>query len=812
MLAVTVAVERTVYHFDEAFSYAVPPDLEAQAQPGCRVLVPFGKGNATRQGMILSRTEAPEASKLKVLQAVLDPAPLLSNEALFAVPWMKAHYFCTLYEAVKLFLPVGITYQMRTFYTLSAPVSAQTFAAHSAEEQAVLTFLKAHPGTEHRALCKALSLPPESTVLQTLCRQGLLTRSVDPVRRMQDATMQMVRLLPQADAPKLTRRQQDVYRVLLDVGCASVKELCYFTGVTPAVVKNLCAHGVCELYEQEVYRSPFREAPESEQAPLSLSGEQVQAFETLSALYHAPRAATALLYGVTGSGKTSVYLRLIDQAQEEGRGVLFLVPEISLTPQMVARFRARYGERVALFHSGLSMGERMDEWKRVHRGEAKIVVGTRSAVFAPLEDIGLIILDEEQESSYKSEQSPRYSAREVAGFRSRYHKALLLFGSATPRLETYYAAQQGKIGFAKLLHRYGDAKLPKVEICDRNEEYRAGNFSILSDALYRALLENLQAGHQSILLLNRRGYQTFVSCRDCGHVMTCPNCSISLTYHAANGRLLCHYCGYSIPFTAECPSCHGHHMHYAGMGTQKAEEELAESLPQARILRLDTDATMRRFAFEEKLAQFAKGAYDILVGTQMVAKGLDFENVTLVGVLNADASLYCEDFRSSEETFDLLTQVVGRAGRGRFEGRAFIQTQTPENPIFSLAARQAYPAFYETELAQRKLMLYPPFSDLCVVGFVGANLDEVRAAAQRFFGKMTALAKEAYPTLPLRILRPCAARIPRAGGKYRFQILIKCRNGTRFREMMRQLLISFGRDRQNRAVTAFADINPDTVW
>lgn len=466
---------------------------------------------------------------------------------------------------------------------------------------------------------------------------------------------------------------------------------------------------------------------------------------------------------------------------------------------------------MAVFHSGLSVGERMDEWKRVKRGEATVVVGTRSAIFAPLAHIGLIIVDEEQESTYQSESSPRYHAKEVAWFRCRYHRALLLLASATPCVETYYAAQTGKIGLETLSQRYGEAQLPEVCICDMNEELRNGNASVLSWPLLTALRENLEQKRQSILLLNRRGYNTFASCQDCGHVMTCPNCSISLTYHAANNRLMCHYCGYSVPMTAECPECHGKHLRYTGAGTQKAEEQLQELLPRARILRLDADATMSRYAYEGKLRQFADGEYDLIVGTQMVAKGLDFENVTVVGVLSADQSLYNDDFRSTERTFDLLTQVVGRAGRGRFRGRAFLQTFTPENPVFALAASQNYPAFYQQELPLRKLMLYPPFADLCVVGFVGSNEQEVRGGSMVFLQQLRQLAKTEYRQLPLRVLNPSPAHILRAGGKYRYKLLLKCRNSRLFRQMISRLLVHFAGEKKFKHVTAFADMNPDTV-
>ncbi|WOC31042.1 MULTISPECIES: replication restart helicase PriA [Caproicibacterium] len=815
MRIVKVAVEKTVYHFDKDFDYAVPDALVSRAMPGCRVRIPFGTANRVCQGMILSVRDAEGDAKIKFLQAVLDEAPLLSDEMLFMVPWLKERYFCTLFDAVKLLLPAGLTYRVRKLYTLAAGVTKEQILSLPADERNAVLPLLQKPQQERNALLREAGLPPDAEVLERLCKKEILHCTADTVRRVGDASQKMVRLCSSLPEPlKLTPRQREVFKVLQDAGCASVKEVCYFTGVTPAVIKNMTKHGVCETYEQETYRTPYLDAETSEtglQEPISLSSEQHIAYEHLYESYQTGKASVSLLYGVTGSGKTNVYLCLIDKVLADGRNVILMVPEISLTPQSVRIFQRRYGRRVAVFHSGLSVGERMDEWKRVKRGEAAVVVGTRSAVFAPLPHLGLVIVDEEQESTYQSESSPRYHAKEVAWFRCRYHKALLLLASATPCVETYYAARTGKIGLEILEHRYGEAKLPQVCICDMNRELQDGNTTMLSRPLLEALHENLRQKRQSILLLNRRGYNTFASCPDCGYVMTCPNCSISLTYHAANHRLMCHYCGYSVPFTAECPSCHSRHMRYAGAGTQRAEEQLQEMLPQARILRLDADAAMRRYAYEEKLHQFAEGAYDLIVGTQMVAKGLDFENVTVVGVLSADQSLYSDDFRSTERTFDLLTQVIGRAGRGRFCGRAFLQTFTPENPVFALAARQDYPSFYEQELPLRKVMLYPPFSDLCVVGFVSAEERAAREGSIQFLRSLQEAAQKMYRQLPLRVLNPSPARIYRAGGKYRYKLLLKCRNSTLFRQMLAQLLSEFAKSRIGKAVTAFADINPENI-
>jgi primosomal protein N' (replication factor Y) len=482
-----------------------------------------------------------------------------------------------------------------------------------------------------------------------------------------------------------------------------------------------------------------------------------------------------------------------------------MVPEISLTPQTIARFHHRYGKAVAVFHSGLSLAERMDEWKRVKNGEAKIAVGTRSAVFAPFEKVGLIILDEEQEHSYKSEMSPRFHAREVAKFRCAYHKGLLVLSSATPSMETAYAAKTGRYHMVSLPERYGNAKLPEVVMVDMNEEQLSGNTTTFSRPLLEALEETFSKGQQSILLLNRRGYHPFATCRSCQMVVTCPNCTISLTYHAANQRLLCHYCGYSVPFSDECPTCHQHEVRFTGVGTQRAEEQLASFLPEARILRMDTDAAMNRSDYEKKLRDFGSGKYDIMVGTQMVAKGLDFGNVTLVGVLSADQSLYSDDFRSSERTFDLLTQVVGRSGRGDLPGKAMIQTFTPENPLLAMAAQQDFPAFYQQEIAYRKAMLYPPFADLVTVGFVGASEAQVQQAGAKFLTRLTALASAEYPQLPMRVLQMAPAAVAKVSNKYRYQVIVKCRNNRTFREMIAKLLVQFGKEKGQDGVSIFID-------
>ena len=808
-----VAVDKTVYHFDKAFDYTVPSGLLASVKPGCRVMVPFGGADSKRQGMVLALAHQDSAEKLKPVLELLDPAPLLSQESLRLVVWLKEHYFCTLYDAVKLLLPTGINFKIRTEYSLAVPVpSLDMDSLDEVERQIVLYLSHAGACVDRDRLLKELGLSGDSNVPEKLCKANILVKSSGTVRQIGDASQKMVRLTENQEPHKLTLKQKSVYNLLSDVGSASLKELCYFAGVTPVVVDALVKKDIAQYYEIEIYRNPYDHIQNGGPAEdIVLSAEQQQAYANLYRQYTSGSGGVSLLYGVTGSGKTSVFMKLIDAVRSDGRGVIVMVPEISLTPQTIFLFHQRYGRDVAVFHSGLTLGERMDEWKRVRNGEALIAVGTRSAVFAPFDNLGLIILDEEQEYTYKSESSPRYHARDVAKFRCAYHKALLVLSSATPSIESYYLAQNGRYSFNMLSTRYGNAVLPEVTVVDMNAEMESGNNTILSSVLHQSLDENLKNGRQSIILLNRRGYNTFVSCKACGHVMTCPNCSISLTYHSANHRLMCHYCGYSMPLVKECPQCHENKVHFTGYGTQRAEQQLRELLPDARILRLDTDSTMTRFAYEKKLRQFAEGEYDIIIGTQMVAKGLDFENVTLVGVLSADQTLYSDDFRSYERAFDLLTQVVGRSGRGQFAGKAIIQPFTPENDIIKLAARQDYQEYYEGEIAIRKAMLYPPFSDICVVGFVGGTEAKVREASKAFLNMLRTLAQSEYSGQPMRVLNPSPALIGKVSNKYRYKLIIKCRNHTKFRELISRLLIQFAGVREFSSVSVFADMNPDSI-
>lgn len=807
MNVAAVAIEKTAYHFDKLFSYSVPGNLSKTLRPGCRVTVPFGSGNKKRQGMVFAVEADTGLEKIKPISEQIDKEPLLTEEMLSMAQWLKENYYCTLFEAVRLMLPTGININIVRSYRLKK----ESYEPLTEQERVLYDALcGGAAAVTHERLLSIVGEGGEKAI-EALVKKQIIERTDEAVRKMGDATVKMVRLTENADGAKLTAKQRCVTEFLESAGSASVKEVCYFTGVTAAVVDRLVKNGVAEYFENEVYRNPYEDAEMSKsETKIELSAEQTTAFETLLEEYNSDKPKTTLLYGVTGSGKTSVFMKLIDSVLDSGKGIIVMVPEIALTPQTLERFHSHYGKKCAVFHSGLSLGQRMDEWKRVKNGDAQIVIGTRSAVFAPFKELGLIIIDEEQEYTYKSEQSPRYHARDVARFRCAYHKGLLVLSSATPSVESYFAATQtGAYTLAKLGKRYGAAVLPEVEVVDISGNRTSEG--IISNELYEALSENLKNGKQSILLHNRRGYNTFVSCRSCGHVLMCENCSVSMTYHSDNGRLMCHYCGMSVPFTDKCPDCGEHQLRYAGLGTQKVIEEVERLFPTARILRMDADTTMTRNSHEEKLGRFGNHEYDIMIGTQMVAKGLDFERVTLVGVLMADLDLYGDDFRSMERGFSLLTQVVGRSGRGSSAGRAIIQTLKPDNPIIPLAAEQNYDKFFESEIKIRKAMLYPPFADICLVGFVGMSEVQVKNAAFKFFEMLKEKATGEYTDVPLRVLGPSAASVGRINRKYRYKLILKCRNNRRFRVLMSEMLTAFGADRANDGVTAWADINPDSV-
>lgn len=817
IITVGVALENTAYHFDKLYDYSVPVGLADKVSLGNRVIVPFGKSNARRQGVILRINDEQPSTKLKNIVEIKDDESLLEGDLYKLIFWLKDRTFCTYFDAFRCILPTGFNLKLNYFYGADPQADEALINSLPADEREIyLSLIKTCKFVEKSKLLSSFGFKSDSNVLERMYKKGVLVRNVDAQRNIADKTEKLVHLSVDSLEyerliPSLTAKQKLVCDLLNKTGSASTKEICYFTGVTAAVIKTLEKKNIVELYENEVYRSPVTNKKSNVSADIILTDEQQKAFDSLINQYQSGEKTVSLLYGITGSGKTQVYISLIKKMLDLGKGAIMMVPEISLTPQIIERFVSHFGSEVAVFHSALSLGERMDEWKRVKRGEARVVIGTRSAVFAPVKELGLIIIDEEQEHTYKSEQSPRYNAKEVARFRCEENKGLLVLGSATPSVETFARAQNGIYTVNKLTKRYAGAKLPEVITVDLASHFGNDSSSAISETLADKLKITLSQGNQAILLLNRRGYNTFASCASCKNVVTCPNCSISLTYHHANGRLMCHYCGYSQPITQVCPECGKQDIKYAGFGTQMVEDELARILPQARILRMDQDTTMRKNAHEKALKSFADHEYDILLGTQMVAKGIDFENVTLVGVISVDQQLYNDDFRSLERTFSLLTQVVGRAGRGKQRGSAVIQTLTPENEIIRLAEKQDYGAFYETEIQMRKLMTYPPFCDICVFGFSGFDENKTRVASKMFFNNFKRLAGEKYPDLKLIVLGPLQPRVSKISGKYRYRMIVKCKNNSKLRSFISELLEEFGKDTKFNDISVFADINPESI-
>ena len=668
-----VAVARAVYAIDKPYDYLVPGELEPRLRPGMRVLVPFGSGNRSSDGLVLALREGPGGAEgLKPITAALDPEPVLDGAAIQLALWMRERYFCTVYDAVKAMLPAGLYFALRDWIVLKKGVDRAAVyeaAEGSAPARQLAELLLALGGQGDMEQIRAAFGPkdPEPAIRRLLDR-GAAERVTSAQRGVGDKVEKLAVLaMPAEEAMALVtpRRRTaplrfSVTELLCQLGSASVKELCYFTGASMQTLRSLEKSGVLTLERQEVFRRVPLDGVEPA-GPIRLNEEQERAFQGLDAMARAG-AGAALLYGVTGSGKTQVYLRLIQETLARGRTALVLVPEIALTPQLLRIFAAHFGEQIGVLHSSLRAGERYDEWKRIRRGEARVVIGTRSAVFAPLERLGLVILDEEQEASYKSENNPRYHARDVAKYRCVQSGALLVMGSATPSVETMYSAQTGRCGLFTLKERFNRRALPQVQVVDMKEELRAGNGRAISRPLQQALEDTLVRGEQAILFLNRRGASRMVSCGECGAVPECPRCSVKLTYHSANGRLMCHYCGYSQPLPPACPDCGGK-LNFIGVGTQKVQEELEELFPGTPVLRMDTDTVTAARSHEAILEEFRRGKAPFLVGTQMVAKGLDFENVTLVGVVLADQALFVDDFRAGERTFSLLTQVVGRAGR-----------------------------------------------------------------------------------------------------------------------------------------------------
>ena len=810
---VKVAVSAAPYSIDKPYSYLVPESLAAAAVPGVRVMVPFGRGNKESEGLILARVQEPKLPGSKAIRQILDPEPVLDKAGIDLALWMRGRYFCTVFEAVKTILPAGLWYGLREIWSLAmAPETARSAAVGIPGAWQVLDLLEKQGGkADIRVLRDALGDGAEKP-LKAMKKAEILTCETDAKRKIADKSHRMVELAVNTeDAYALTEPKRrsaparyEVVNFLATAGRTPAAEVSYYTGASARTLKAMEKAGLIAFSEEEELRVPSLD--DVEPGPeIVLNEEQQRAFEEILGRVQAAKPSVTLLHGVTGSGKTQVYLRLVQETLALGKTAMVLVPEIVLTPQMMRKFSSYFGSRVAMLHSSLKMTERYDQWKRIRRGEVDVVLGTRSALFAPLKNLGLIIMDEEQEGSYQSENVPRYDAREVAKYLCVREKAALVFGSATPTVETAWAVEQGSYQKALLRRRYNENALPEVLIADLRQEILNGNPGLISTPLRQELEKNLAAGEQSILFLNRRGSSRMLLCGECGYVPQCPRCSTAMTYHSANGRLMCHYCGHSEPAADTCPECGGW-MKHVGAGTQKVEEELRELFPEAGILRMDADTTAG--GHEEILQTFERERVPILLGTQMVAKGLDFENVTLVGVLSADISLYVDNYRAAERTFSLLTQVVGRAGRGGKTGRAVIQTYTPGNDVIRCAARQDYDAFYESEIRMRRLRRYPPFADLFTVTVSGTEEGRVLRAAVSVRETLRQLCRR--PELAAgepEILGPAPAPVVKVNNRFRYRCTLVGKNDKATREMLAWLQKDFAKDSANRGMNLFVDHN-----
>ena len=810
---VKVAVSAAPYSIDKPYSYLVPESLAAAAVPGVRVMVPFGRGNKESEGLILARVQEPKLPGSKAIRQILDPEPVLDKAGIDLALWMRGRYFCTVFEAVKTILPAGLWYGLREIWSLAMePETARSAAVGIPGAWQVLDLLEKQGGkADIRVLRDVLGDGAEKP-LKAMKKAEILTCETDAKRKIADKSHRMVELAVNTeDAYALTEPKRrsapvryEVVNFLATAGRTPAAEVSYYTGASSRTLKTMEKAGLIAFSEEEELRVPSLD--DVEPGPeIVLNEEQQRAFEEILGRVQAAKPSVTLLHGVTGSGKTQVYLRLVQETLALGKTAMVLVPEIVLTPQMMRKFSSYFGSRVAMLHSSLKMTERYDQWKRIRRGEVDVVLGTRSALFAPLKNLGLIIMDEEQEGSYQSENVPRYDAREVAKYLCVREKAALVFGSATPTVETAWAVEQGSYQKALLRRRYNENALPEVLIADLRQEILNGNPGLISTPLRQELEKNLAAGEQSILFLNRRGSSRMLLCGECGYVPQCPRCSTAMTYHSANGRLMCHYCGHSEPAADTCPECGGW-MKHVGAGTQKVEEELRELFPEAGILRMDADTTAG--GHEEILQTFERERVPILLGTQMVAKGLDFENVTLVGVLSADISLYVDNYRAAERTFSLLTQVVGRAGRGGKTGRAVIQTYTPGNDVIRCAARQDYDAFYESEIRMRRLRRYPPFADLFTVTVSGTEEGRVLRAAVSVRETLRQLCRR--PELAAgepEVLGPAPAPVVKVNNRFRYRCTLVGKNDKATREMLAWLQKDFAKDSANRGMNLFVDHN-----
>ena len=808
-----IAVSAANFAIDKPYSYRIPEGM--CLMPGQRVQLPFGRGNTRTEGVVLA-VESGSEEKLKCVERCLDEHPVLTSTQLRLAAFLRERYFCTFYDAIRAMLPAGLWFQTKASYCLTEDRSWQEKPGRKAEAMSILKLMEDLGGIADETALRGLIEDEQvlEDALGYLVRKKWIVAQTEFQRRTGDKTEKIVTLASSPEEaleyashrPKSASMQKSVLELICALGSVSAKELCYFTGAKMPTLHRLEELGYVTLTERPVLRC--REIkPAQLDGPLVLNEEQQVCFAGLSRQMEDTNPGVALLYGITGSGKTSVYIKLIQRCLEQGKTAMLLVPEIALTPQLLGLLAAYFGDAVAVLHSSLSAGERYDQWKRVKTGDAKVVVGTRSAVFAPCENPGLIILDEEQEHSYKSENTPRYSAKEVAIWRGAKENALVLLGSATPSVESMYRAKSGAYRLYKLSQRYNGKPLPEVDIVDMKEELKMGNDLSLSYPLREAIHDTAAADKQTILLLNRRGNARALVCVECGETPNCPRCDVRLTYHSANNRLMCHYCGHSQPAPTRCPTCGGP-LKTTGTGTQKVEQELKKLFPDMEIDRMDADTVNAVNTHEKILEHFQKENVPVLIGTQMVAKGLNLPDVTLVGVLDADLSLYTGGYRAGETTFNMLTQVVGRAGRGDFVGRAMIQTLVPNHQVIQLAAKQDYDRFYDLEVNLRRVQNVPPFGDVAMVTFTGQEEGAVLRGSAKFRDSLNACLKQApYCEEKCTVLGPAPCAVPKINYNFRYQLTLRCAMTRQLRLLLSHLLREFSKDKQNRGVSAFIDVN-----
>ena len=814
-LIAKVAVEKLDFVNDILYSYAVPQNFENLISPGRRVVVPFGMYSSLRQGIIMGvETCEDSETSLKQIHTVLDKVPCVSAEMMDIIKWIKEYYFCTYFEAAKLVTPPGTTCKIDDMrYEFDAEkLSSQEITL---PERELINEIKNQVGCEFSFKdLKKLKIPKFGLALTSLISKQVVKEKSNVLRTIGEKTFKVFSLQKNnnINEQKLTPKQKVICDYLAEHDFATQNEIHYFTGVGESVVKKLVKIGILNETTKNEYLSPKDYLSSSAKLTKNeLSSEQKSAFESLFNTYMKNEYSVSLLHGITGSGKTEVILNLIDKVIEEGKSVIYMLPEIALTSQIIGVFKSRYSDLVTVIHSGLSDWQRLDSWKKINSGEKKVIIGTRSAALAPVQNLGLVVIDEEHEFTYKSESTPKFSAKEVAMYRCLKNNSMLLFSSATPSIETYFKAKSGNYHLVSLKTRYGKSKIPEVGIIDMRSEKYFGSQKEISESLAKELKNNFKNKKQSIIFLNRRGFSTFAKCVECGEVVMCPYCSVALNYHKDNNKLMCHYCGYSMNLSSDCPKCHSKKICYMGFGTQKIENILAEILPGAKILRIDADAKKSYKSIEKDLKDFSLGEYDVLVGTQMIAKGFNFPNVTLVGIISIDSYLYGSDYKSYEKTFSLLTQVIGRAGRGIYPGKAMIQTYSPEEEIITMASNQDYESFFDSEINLRKSLLYPPFSDICVLSFSGTSEDKVINFSNNFFGNLKNIARKYYSNLPLRILPPTPAVVKKVSSKYRYKIIIKCKNNKKFRRMISSILKDKSMAKSSLGVKIGVDINPEKI-